>query len=238
MTPRPRARRATGCSAAGSRAGPGRPVGRRGSGVRWSFGPPNPGDGPRRGTGTGDGPRCPGHVLKPGVRPVGDGGDDMAGAPGTGSPSRQEGPALRGGAGSGAQAGPAAGSTEGSGTSLVDYPHPPPVPVCATCATSGGRSPWKRSTMEKVSGSDRHIWHIWYTSLPGDPGIRFNASPESNSAPESGEFLPDLESIDPAQSGRPAAARSAGVNTSLLKFCRYYLSSREVRTACIHNGYG
>jgi len=45
--------------------------------------------------------------------------------------------------------------------------------------------------MEKVSGSGRHIWHRWHISLPEDPGIRFNAVPESNSARKPDEFCLD-----------------------------------------------
>ncbi len=94
------------------------------------------------------------------------------------------------------------GTTNGSKTFLSSsYSHSPPVPDCARCATSGGRSPWKMSTIEKVSGSGRHIWHKWHKSLPEIPVFapmlslnRIQRRKRANSSP-----APD--SIDLAQPG-------------------------------------
>jgi len=72
--------------------------------------------------------------------------------------------------------------------SSVCYPVTLPCASCARCATSGGRSPWKVSTIEIVSGSGRHIWHTAHSSPVENSGIHHIAVCISDSTPEPDDF--------------------------------------------------
>ncbi|GEM_PF-3430366 len=75
---------------------------------------------------------------------------------------------------------------------------------CARCATSLKRSPWEKSTVEKVSGSGRHIWHTAHSS-PGDcRGIRTILSENRIPRNISANSARATDPIDLAQPGPPA----------------------------------